>query len=341
MLSQLKAIKTLGWQSLFRIKKLKRLSQETIRGFYTTRVVIALFNIGLFDELAERQKVNLEAFAAQKKLDLTVLKILCNYLYSLRILTLEGENYSLDPKGELLVDSLSGAFYVVYAYEDIFYHLEALLKQDKAYGKEINRRSEFVAKGSSAVGKLLAFPLVADALSRNKFKRILDLGCGDAKFLINMCQGNGHLTGYGIDISTEAIALGHQNLKQENLQDNVQLFVGDIFKIDAMADQLRGIDAATCIYVLHEFQDRIPEVLRSLKQALPGVPLIICEVMGHTPEVLRQKPGGAIEIQLFHELSNQQLFSRKEWHGFFRQSGYTNIREDYLAFVRSAIFTIS
>lgn len=345
MLSQLRVMKVLGWQSALEANQLKRLSEETIRGFYVTRAMVALFNIGFFDELAERRPVNLEAFAAQKRLDLNVLRVLCAYLFSLKVLKRDGENYTLDAKGETLVESLAGVFHMVYAYEDVFYYLESLLKQDKRYGVDITRRSEFVAKGSGAMGKLLAFPMVHDVISRNKLEHVLDLGCGDATFLIDLCERDERVTGYGLDLSLEAIAAGQRRLEEKNLQDRVRLLAGDVFKIDTLADQLPGIDAATGLYVLHEFltesQGRVLEVLRKFRSTFPGKPLILCEVIRHTPEELREKPGGVLEIQLFHGLSNQHLASREEWRALFRQAGFANVREDYLSFVRTAIYTVS
>ena len=343
--SQLQVMKVLGWRSVLQANRLKRLSEETIRGFYVTRALIALFNIGFFDELAGGRAVDLETFAAQKRLDPRVLRLLCDYLFSLKILRRDGENYGLDAKGSTLVQSLSGAFHVVYAYEDIFYHLESLLTQEKKYGVDITRRSEFVAKGSGAVGKLLAFQMVQDTLRRYKFERILDLGCGDGTFLIDLCERNERVKGYGLDISPEAVAAGKRNLERKNVQDRVRLFVGDIFRIEALAGQLRGIQAATSVYVLHEFLSddnaRILELLQGFRNSLPGVPLVICEVIRHTPEELRRKPGGVLEIQLFHGLSNQRLASRAEWQALFRQAGFTNIQEAYLDFVRTAIYVVS
>lgn len=345
MFSQLKAIKALGWRSVLRAQKIKRLSQETIRGFYATRSIIALLNIGLFDELAGQHRINLAAFAVRENLDPKVLKSLCDYLYELKILNRNGENYSLTQPGSFLVETLSGPLQSVYAYEDVFHNLEALLKKEKRYGLDVNRRGEFVARGSGSTGKLLVFPLVAELLSQNKFERILDLGCGDGAFLIDLCERDGRMRGYGLDISPEAIAAGQRKLSRKNLQHRLQLLVGDIFELDDMADRLQGIDAATCIYVLHEFltddREQILDLLDKFKRTFPGVPLIVCEVIRHTPEALRKKPGGIMEIQLFHDLSNQQLASREEWQDLFKGAGFTKVQENYLSFVRTAIYTIS
>lgn len=345
MPSLFRIVKVLGLGHTLRANRAKRLSEETIRGFYSTRAIIALLNVGLLDELEAQKTVNLAAFAEKQKLDLHVLKALCDYLFSLRILHREGENYSLAPKGKLATQTMRGAFTIAYAYEDVFYNLEALLKREKQYGVDVNRRGEFVATGSGAVGKLLAFPMVADTLQRNQFERVLDLGCGDGAFLRDLVTRNRGVTGYGVDLSPEGVAAGRRQVEQAQLQDKVHLLVGDMFNIDAVAPQMGRIDAATCVYVLHEFltasRERTVELLRKFKSTFPGVPLVICEVIRHTAEEMRRKPGGIMEIQIFHALSNQALFSRDEWKSVFNEAGFNNVNEDYLSYARTAIFTVS
>jgi len=340
MQAMFKVARVLGWRSILRSGRIRRISQDTLRGFYATRAIIALLDVGLFDELEERKTVHLAEFAARENLDFKVLQTLCDYLYELRILKCEGESYALDSDGELISESMKGVYYITQAYEDAVHNLELLLRKEKTYGLDIQRRAELVAKGSNWTGQLLAFPMVYEEIRRNDFHCILDLGCGDGAFLIGLCQRNPDVYGYGLDIAPEAIALGKRHLEDEDLQDRVQLFVGDIFDIGAIAGQLPAVDAATAVYVLHEFQDRIIEVLGRFRAAFPQVPLIICEVIRHTPEELRRKPGGVVEIQFFHELSNQRLFTLEEWRSMFRQAGFADINENYLGFVRTCIYTV-
>jgi ubiquinone/menaquinone biosynthesis C-methylase UbiE len=160
-----------------------------------------------------------------------------------------------------------------------------------------------------------------------------------------MVTGNPHVTGYGIDLSPEGVSAGQKELERHNLQDRVHLLVGDMFNIDQVKDQLGPIDFATCIYVLHEMmtesRDTALELLRKFRSSFPGVRLAVCEVIRHSPDELRRKPGGVMDIQLFHALSNQLLFSQQEWRDVFREAGFTQIDEEYLAYARTAIFVVS
>lgn len=81
------------------------------------------------------------------------------------------------------------------------------MRKEKAYGRDVKRRSDFVAKGSGDMEKWIYFPLAVDFINKNGFKKVLDLGCGDATFLTNLCESNDEVTGYGIDIAPEAIVM--------------------------------------------------------------------------------------------------------------------------------------
>ena len=344
LLSLGKVLKVLGFRQSLKGMQSKRLNRETIRGYMTTRSLIALLNIGFIDELRSQHTVRLTDFATRHNLDPRVLQSLCDYLYSLKFLQRDGDMYSLDTSGELVADQLSGGFYTMYAYEELFYHLESLIRKEKSYRIDVTRRSQFVAKGSGEVGKLLAFPVMADVLRRNGYERILDLGCGDATFLADVCTRNERLTAYGLDLSPEAISDGNRRLERANLNGRVELVVGDVLQLGALTDQIQGIQAATCVYVLHEFlsSDKALTIamLRAFKSAFPGIPLIVCEVIGHTPEELRKQPGALLEIQLFHNLSQQNLFPREAWKTLFNEVGFEHVHEEYLGWVRTAIYTV-
>lgn len=345
VVSLLDTIRILGLGAALRANRIRRFSQEQLKGFYTTRAIIALYNVGMLDEMSGQGSVDLDAFAESHALDATALRSLCDYLYAVNVLKRHGNRYAVDRRNPAVAATLNGPFLSVYAYQDVFHNLEALLRKEKTYGVDVTRQGELVARGSGAAARLLAFPLVADVLARNGFKRILDLCCGDATFLIDLCERRPEVTGYGVDISEEAIAFGRMLLQDHRLDKRVELVVGDVFEIDQVGAAIDGIDAATCVYALHEFLDddrqRMLDLLGRFKSAFPGVPLVVCEVIRHTPEELRAKPGGVAEIQLWHELSGQRLNSRAQWKSLFRAAGFMNVHEDYVTAARTAVYTVS
>jgi len=345
MIELFRTVQVVGLQRMLKLFRAYRLGWlNIISGFYTTRTMQALFNVGFFDALQEKGTVDAESFAESNGLDAEILKSLCDSLFALGILKKHGSSYALDSKGRILVEVAHGWFDGAYGYEEIFHHLEALLKREKVYGRDVTRRSDFVAKGSGEMEKWIYFPLAIDIINKNGFTRVLDLGCGDATFLTHLCGSNDGITGYGIDIAPEAIAQGEERVKQAGLQDRIHLFVADISELETAPQQLRGVEVATTFFVFHEIlfagTNHLIQLLRSFKTLFPGVPLIVFETIRPTPEEMRRRPGMAVQYFLQHDLTHQKPVGREEWKELFKAAGFNSIEERYLGFARTAIFTL-
>jgi len=345
MIELLRTIRVVGLSRLLKLYRAHRLAWgDIISGFHTTRAVQALFNVGFFAELQEKGTVDVETFARSHDLDAGILRALCDALFALRILRKRGAGYALDSKGRVLAEVAQGWFNGVYGYEEVFHSLEALLRREKAYGREVKRRSDFVAKGSGEMEGWIHFPLAIDYIRRNGFAKVLDLGCGDAAFLVDLCESIQGVTGYGIDIAPEAIEEGHERVKRASLQDRIHLFVADISELEEAPAQARDIEVATTFLMLHEVlfagDEAVIGLLESFRKLFPGVPLMVFEVIRPTPEEMRKRPGMAVPYFLQHDLAHQKPVGIEEWKELFRKAGFSSVEERYLRFARTAIFTL-
>jgi phenylpyruvate C(3)-methyltransferase len=346
MTELLKTIRALGWSQAWDLYRGYRLGWVGIlSGYFTTRTLQTLFNVGLFDEIKAHGSVDVDAFAAEKNLDRDILRSLCDSLYSLSILKKQGSRYSLEEKGRLLNDVARGWFEGVYGYEGIFHELEALLRKEKEFGRDLTRRGDFVARGSGEMEKFIFFPMVAEVVKRNHFRKVLDLGCGEGTFLRSLCQSDPDVRAYGVDLAPDAIAEGMERARAAGLQDRVQLFVEDISKLEKLRSRVAEIDMATVFFVLHEVlfrgADATVELLRSFRNAYPGVPLVVFEVVRPSAEEMRRRPGMAIQYVLQHDLTHQKLVGLEEWKELFRKAGFSRIDQRHLRFTRTAMFTVS
>ena len=345
MFELMRLARILGWRNLLRMRQAKRVGgDEIIRGFFATPTIIALFKIGFFDAVLKEERVYIEPFASEHGLEFDVLKPLCEYLYEIKVLDKDGPSYTFGPKGRLLTEMVKGSFYSAAAYSAVFNNLESLLRGQSSYGSDVHRDTALAAAGSGEAGKLFMFPMVEELIFKNEFAKVLDLGCGDATFLINLCKTNPDVTAYGIDLSAKAIENGCRNVAQENLQDRVHLFAEDMFNLKAIAGQLDGIQAATSFFVLHEFlrggTSRVVDFFRAFREAFPNTYLIICESVRHTPEQIRKRLGPLAEFQLVHDLTKQNPITRAQWKTAFGEAGFTSIEENYIRTGRMVIYTV-
>ena len=220
-------------------------------------------------------------------------------------------NYVLDEKGQIIVEVARGWLDAVYGYEGYTTDLEPLLRKELVYDRDITRRARFVAKGRGHIENWVFMPMAIDALARGNRRRVLDLGCGDAAFLRNLCVANPSIRGVGIDMSATAIEDATNFVRDAGLAERIALAVVDIADLDGTTADVSEIDAATAFFVLHEVlyrgRDVLVNALRGFRSRFPGVPLIAFEIDRATPELMRRRQGMSIQYNLQHTLSHQTL----------------------------------
>ena len=345
--SPVAAVRLLGLNKMRRMRTAGSAGWEAlISPHFLTRVVQTLYQVGFLDALRDHAPVDALEFARQNDLDGPLLVGLCDALYARRFLAKEGTRYSLDDAGQFLVetDMVRGWFDLAYGYEKVLNQMEPLLRRQSVYGREVVRDGRHVAVGSGLASVEFYFPIVAEFLRRGGYKKVLDIGCGDGTFLRYLCEQIPGLKGVGVDLSPDAVAAGNEDLTRRGLGDTIKLHVGDALEIGLLKRQLEGVDAATMFFVLHELCDlkenpRAVRFLSEFRRTLPGAPLHLIETIRPTPKELRRRPGMAIEYFLFHDLSLQKPIGRDEWKKAFKDAGYESLKEDYIGFARTAIFT--
>ena len=345
MFELLKLARVLGVGHLLRLKKAKGVAVGSlIQGFLATPTINALFEVGFFDALVTEKQVDIESFAAQRDLNLEVLTSLCDYLYALGFINGDGKTYSLSPKGQLIAGELRGTFTIARAYSPVINNIAPLLTGKSRFGVDVHKNIQLSAQGSGETGMMFMFPLVKDIIRRRGFKSVLDIGCGDATFLIDLCEANPDVTAYGLDLSAGAIEDGRRNIARHNLEDRIHLYVEDMFNVKSLAGQFEGIEAATSFFILHEFlrcgPSKVLDFLETFRQTFPNMSLILCDSIRHTRDQLRKRGGPLAEFQLSHDLTGQMTITREEWKSIFTDAGFASIEEDYFDLIRMVIYTI-
>lgn len=346
MLESLSALRVLGLRRAARLLRAYRLGwMGIISGFYTTRTLQALFNVGFFDELTARGSIVPKDFAEAKGLDGDILASLCDSLYALSMLKRDGAGYALDAKGRVLVEVARGWFEGTYGYEGVLHELEALLRKEKTYGKDVHRRLRHAVRGSGEMEGWLQFPIAIDRLRRRGFRKVLDLGCGDAAFLRALCASEPGTDGRGIDVSPEMVRIGRQLVRDAGLEDRIELVVADIEELDEAPETTRDVEVATAFLLLHEMLFEGTEAalrfLKAYRRLFPRVPLMVTELVRPTLDQMRRRPGMAVQYLLHHDLTRQRPVSRREWKELFREAGFASVDEWHLGFARTSLFALS
>jgi phenylpyruvate C(3)-methyltransferase len=343
LLELAKTVHRFGLPYMLRLQKTYRTGwDEMIRGYLETTTMHALLNAGLIDEMQKKPSVDIHEFAARANLELAVLEPLCEAFYCLGMFERNGAGYSLSEKGRGIVEVMRGWLEVCYGYDEVFQSLAPLLRKEKVYGRDLYRRSDFVARGSGEMENLLFFPMANDIIVAHGYKRVLDLGCGDGTFLRSLCELNPEVRCYGIDLAPSAVEEGNRHIREAGLADRITLSALDISKIGQAG--LPAIDAATVFFVLHELlyfgEDVLLNFLKDFRRLFPGAPLIAFEALRPPAEDLRRHPGISVYYFLYHDLTQQKPVDADTWKLLFRKAGFESIEERLLDFAKAAIYIL-
>ncbi len=339
-----RAAKVVGLGRLRRLHQAYRLGWlGMIQGYATTRTLQVLFRCGFLDEVHARAPVSPEAFADERGLDADILVALCASLDALRLLKRVEGGYVLTRKGRLIVEVGRGWFEGIHGYRDVYHHLEPLLRKEKRYGTDVLRRTDEVSYGTGEISSWLFYPLVVDMLRRNGYRRVLDLGCGDASWLLYLCE-HSDLNGCGIDIAEDALGSARERVHAAGLNDRIALTRADLKRLDAVAGELPVFEVATAIFLLHEMlyhgEAEVITFLKDFRRLFPGVPLIVFEVILPSLEEVRKRPGMGAQYRVQHDLTHQRLVGHEVWQNIFDQAGFHGIEQGHLRFARATTFTL-
>lgn len=339
----LEAVRWLGWKRGRRLVSIHRwVWQETIQGFHNTRILQTLFSTGFLDELLSAGSVEVAAFAAREQLDERILQTLCDALYSSSILDRSGDRYQLTAKGRSLVEVARGWFEGTHGYSDVMHHLEALLRKEKAYGRDVDRHLLQVIKGTNEISSWIHFPLALHLLQKTGCHTVLDLGCGDGGFL-RYLYTHGGIRGVGIDAAADVVHYGTEQLQKDGLDRVIQLYTADVTNL-AAGHEWPAFDAATAMFFWHEVLacgfDVALRALQDYRRLFPSVPMVVFEVDFPLVEELRRRPGMMVQYMVQHDLSNQHLASQLEWRALFQAAGFRIVEEFQISAMRVSTFTL-
>ncbi|HMJ01921.1 MAG TPA: methyltransferase domain-containing protein [Conexibacter sp.] len=193
----------------------------------------------------------------------------------------------------------------------------------RRYGSDVERAGRWVAEGSALIGRDDVAPYATEVLSALDFQRVVDLGCGNARFLIGAAERFG-VSGVGVDLSPEACEDAERMIAAAGLTGRVVVRCGDAGDLDAIPE-LAEADLAVAHFLLHEIfehgREALIAYLTKLGQLMPaGAHMLVAEVQpasGAHDE--RWRP----EFTLLHAIMRQELLDADGWHEAFTAAGWS------------------
>jgi SAM-dependent methyltransferase len=231
--------------------------------------------------------------------------------------------YELTERGRAIVKDKGYLVWLQGGYGRVLAGLGDFITGARRYGTDVERAGRWVAEGSALIGRDDVAPYAVEVLQGIDFRHVVDLGCGNARFLIGAAQRFG-VTGVGVDLSPEACEDAERRIAEADLTGSVVVRCGDAGDLDAIPE-LREADLAVAHFLLHEIfehgREALVAYLTKLGQLMPrGAHMLVAEVQpasGAHDE--RWRP----EFTLLHAIMRQELLDADGWHEAFSTAGWS------------------
>jgi ubiquinone/menaquinone biosynthesis C-methylase UbiE len=298
------------------------------KGYYTTKAMLAMWRLGLFDRAERDGELDSAAIAAEWAVNEELVRPLFNYLVVRGFLEDTGNGtVRLTRRGHDAYPYRGYLSTMVGAYEPVFGRLEAIVTGAVTYGKDFSRSHEEMVRGLTALEDKMMGTVTKVVLDINA-RKVLDLGCGSARMLARMCELDPTLCAVGVDRDPNSCAVAQETVEMCGLSDRMSIIIGDAFDITALpVDARSGVDTVTVMFLLHEvLRQRGREgTVRLLGEiaALVGPQgrLVMVEVSGTVEHQYREKQLFVPEYELLHEYTNQRLAAQPEWEMMVGEAG--------------------
>lgn len=314
----MKASQRTAWPS-----KLDRPAFALYEGYTLTNVIAALDKVGVIKDLEDS---GIEVGRAHHRSvgDTALLEASLRYLAQRGIVEEESGLYTLSTLGKAVREDKGYLVWLSGSYGEALHSLDALLRGTMRYGEDIVRDGHWVAEGSALIGRKDVAPEAMKLLEGLSFNRVVDLGCGNARFLQAVCQ-RFDCDGVGIDISPEACDDAAREIQSAGLADRMQVRCGDAMDL-APIPQLSETELVISFFMLHEIaaqsRSSVMDYFSEMSSRLPrGAHILIGEVAPPQPWPTEPPELFTPEFALIHAVMRQSLPTEEEWREMLEEAG--------------------
>jgi len=293
-----------------------------------------LFESGLYDSL-DGAPHPVSALASKHGHDAVKLDTFLSYLRNEGIVEETEGAFTLSAAGQSYRDFRGWYTMLIGGYATTFLQLGDKLAEGSGGA---SRNAAQVGIGSCGISHYDAIPLTRSLMARvpGSPRRLLDLGCGNALYLVEFCKALPEIEAWGVEPDGKGYEAAAQLVKDSGLGNRIRLTCAtalDFFKQDIDFNP----DFAVLGFVLHEIlgqsgEEAVIEFLSQIVRRFPDIHLVVIEVDWQidNPRVMRHGLGLAYynPYYLLHPFTRQRLETRAYWEALFPRCGLELIAQE-------------
>ncbi|PAZ10464.1 SAM-dependent methyltransferase [Streptomyces sp. SA15] len=199
-----------------------------------------------------------------------------------------------------------------------------------------------VAVSSQWMGSHAFYPAAFDTIVDAKPRKVVDLGAGTCRLLIEVLTAVPGSTGIGLDFAADACRAAERAVDQAGLTDRLTVLERTIQSVADDPGFLAGADVIHAGFVFHDMlpdeEDVCDAVLANCREQLADDGfLAITDAVPYLRDPRERRFSAAVSY--YHgEFMRRRLLSENEWLGKLRGAGFSDVRAVTLAFPTGRLF---
>lgn len=301
---------------------------QPIRQFVLAQALYHFMDMGIYEVIVGHDKTTVQDVAQKLNLHEERLRGLLQYLANEGFVDLTQDNtVRLTAAGREIADFRPWYTLLVGGYAQTFQQLPRTLQADGPYA---NRNSSRIGIGSCGISQYDALPMTRRLLDRvaGKWHTIVDLGCGDGSYLIDLCRSIPGIHGLGLDPEPASVQAASLAAKRYGISDRVDVRIGSATAIPDLSQEAGPLCFITA-FVLQEILEQsgraaVLNLLKTTFDRYPDSHWVVVEVDQRATDPTVMNTGLGLgyynPYYLIHHLTEQRLESVAFWKQLFEEA---------------------
>jgi SAM-dependent methyltransferase len=299
-----------------------RYCADTFNGAVAAAALNTAWDIGLLDELADADAVDVAEFTARTGTHPGAVGKLLLALSSRRIVVVDdATNVARRGPGFDEASRTRGFFYwLTRGCGELFTDLTTLVRADRP----MSRDARAISLACRSIARTFFDPPLRDLLDGVDYSTVADLGCGSGDRIIMLAEQRPDVRAMGIDIAAGAVTLAREAVREAQLEDRITLTRDNVLEM-SVRPEYADVDLVTCFLMGHDFwpRDNCVQTLRQLRENFPNLRNLVlgdtCRSVGVDGPDL---PMFTLGFETVHAVMDQYLPTLEEWYTVIDESGW-------------------
>ena len=300
---------------------------QPFRGFVLAAQIQNLLASGLYDGLAAADGEGVTAEELCERLDLEPARAtaLLWYLVNERLLAERGGRFALTARARDVAIFRAWYEMMIGGYGSTFLQMGASLRRGAAPAVRDGAR---VGSGSCGISLFDSIPIVRRLLEGVPCELALDLGCGSAVYLTELCRWLPACRAIGVEPDPGAYREALAEVERAGLSDRIEVVNADA--MGYLEEMGEAPDVVILAFVVHEVlgqqgEDGVRQLLGALFERAPDTALVVIEVDHRVTEPAAMRHALATTYYnayyLLHPFTRQRLMPAAWWDELFESCG--------------------